>query len=63
MVRGTHLVFFQKERFQVFISEIVRVVGLLGEKFIFEVSWDNQNFQESQLFEYIYDVLLTNFPE
>ena len=33
----THLVFFQKMRFQNFISEILRVVhvGLLGEKFTF----------------------------
>ena len=33
-VRGTHLVFF-KRRFQGFISEILRVVGLLREKFTF----------------------------
>ena len=37
---------FQKRRFQGFISEILRVVGLLGEKFIFlnsrgttKISW------------------------
>ena len=34
-IRGTHLVFFQKRRFQGSISEISRVVGLLGEKFTF----------------------------
>ena len=34
-VRGTHLVFFQKRRFQGFISEILRVVGLVEEKLIF----------------------------
>ena len=30
-----HLVFFQKRRLQCFISEILRMVSLLGEKFIF----------------------------
>ena len=34
-VRGNILSFFQKRRFQGFISEILRVVGLLGEKFTF----------------------------
>ena len=33
-VRGTYLV-FQKTRFQGFISENLRVVGPLGEKFTF----------------------------
>ena len=33
-VRGTYLV-FSKRRSQGFISEILRVVGHLGEKFIF----------------------------
>ena len=33
-VRGTYLV-FQKRRFQGFISEILRVVGPLAEKFTF----------------------------
>ena len=33
-VRGTYLV-FQKRRFQGFISEILRVIGPLGEKFTF----------------------------
>ena len=33
-VRGTYLV-FQKRRFQGFISEILKVVGPLGEKFAF----------------------------
>ena len=42
---------FKLGRFQGFISEILRVVGLLGEKFIFfQLPWDNQNFQESQTF-------------
>ena len=43
-VRRAHLV-FQKKRFQGFISEILRVVGLLREKFIF-FYWENQNLQE-----------------
>ena len=50
-VRTTHLVFFQKTRFQDFLSENLRVVSLLGEKFIFyQLLWDNQNLQEFQTF-------------
>ena len=42
--RGT-LKFFQKRRFQGFIYEILRVVGLLGEKFIcFQLSWGQLKF-------------------
>ena len=41
----------QNSPVQGFISEILRVVGLLGEKFIFfQLLWDNQNFQEFQTF-------------
>ena len=40
-VRGTHLVFFRKMRFQGFISEIFSVVSLLREKFVF--FFQNQN--------------------
>ena len=46
-VRGTHLVFFQKRRFQGFISDILRMVGLLGEKFTFSTPLGQPNFQES----------------
>ena len=46
-VRGTHLV-FQKRRFQGFISEILRMVGLLGEKFTFSTPLGQPGFQESQ---------------
>ena len=28
------------------MSEIFRVVSLLGENFFFQLPWDNQNFQE-----------------
>ena len=64
-VRGTYLVFFQKRRFQGFISEVLRVVGPLREKFTFlKLPCDNQNFQESlRLSVYINVVLLINFPE
>ena len=61
--RGTHLV-FQKRGFQGFISEILRVVGLLGEKFIFFDSLETTKISRSlKLSVYINVVLLTNFPE
>ena len=46
-VRGTHS-FFQKRRFQGFISDILRMVGLLGETFTFSTPLGQPNFQESQ---------------
>ena len=49
-VRVTHLVLFQKRTFQGFKSEIFRVVILLGQKFFFQLPWNNQNFQELQTF-------------
>ena len=44
--RGTHIV-FQKRRFQGFICEILRMIGLLGEKFTFSTPLGQPNFQES----------------
>ena len=60
-----HTSLFQKRRFQGFISEILKVIGHLGEKsfFLFQLPWDNQNFHESQTFCVINVVLLTNSPE
>ena len=45
MKRGkrTHLV-FSKRRFQGFVSEILRVVGLLGEKYFFSTPLGHQKF-------------------
>ena len=61
--RGTHLV-FQKRRFQGFISEILRVVRLLGEKFTFFNSLGTTKISMSLgLPVYINVVLLINFPE
>ena len=64
-VRGTHLVYSQKQRFQGFISEILRVVGLLGEKFIFFFnSLGTTKISRSlRLSVCINVVLLINFPE
>ena len=48
----THLV-FQKRRFQSFISEMLRVASLLGEKkFILfsQLPWDKRNFKNFQAF-------------
>ena len=61
-VRGTHLVFFKKRRFQGLISEILRVVGLLGEKFTFFNSLGTIKISRSlRLPGYINVVLLINF--
>ena len=58
------LSFFQKRRFQVFISEILRVVGSLGEKFTFLNSLETTQISRSlRLPVYINVVLLMNFPE
>ena len=62
-VRGTHLV-FQKRRFQSFISEILRVVGLLAGKFTFFSSLGTTKISRSlKLSVYINVVLLINFLE
>ena len=62
-VRGTHLV-FSKRRFQGFISEILRVIGSLGEKFTFLNSHGTTKISRSlRLSFYINVVLLINFPE
>ena len=61
--RGT---VFQKKKFEGFISEILRVVGLLGEKFTF---FDSSSLRTTKLSRslrlsvYINIVLLINFPE
>ena len=61
-MRGTQ--FFQKRRCQGFISEILRVVGLLGEKFTFFNSLGTTKISRSlKLSVYINVVLLINFPE
>ena len=58
------LSFFEKRRFQGFISEILRVVGLLGEKFTFSNSFGTTKISRSlKLSVYINVVLLINFPE
>ena len=62
-VRETHLV-FQKRRFQGFKSEILRVVGLLGENFIFLNSHEKTKISRSlKLSVYFNVVLLINFSE
>ena len=62
-VRGTHLS-FQKRRFQGFISEILRLVGLLGETFTFFNSLGATKVSRSlRLSDYVNGVLLINFPE
>ena len=59
--RGT---LFQKRRFQGFISEILRVVGLLGEKFTFFNSLGTTKISRRlRLSVYINVILLINFPE
>ena len=59
-VRGT----FQKRRFQGFISENLRVVGPLGEKFTFLNSLGTTKISRSlRLSVYINVVLLISFPE
>ena len=61
-IRGTQ--FFQKRRFQGFISEILRVVGPLGEKFTFLNSLGTTKISNSlRLSVYINVVLLISFPE
>ena len=45
-IRGAHLVSFRKRRFQGFISEMLRVVGLLGEKFTFSTPLGQPKFPE-----------------
>ena len=65
MKRGkrTHLV-FSKRRFQGFVSEILRVVGLLGEKYFFFNSLGTPKISRNlRLAVYINVVLLINFPE
>ena len=63
-IRGTHLVFC-KRRFQGF--EILRMVGLLGEKFTFSTLLGQPKFQRVSDLLYrdvlINVVLLINFPE
>ena len=62
-VRG-HTWFYHKKRFQCFISEILRVVGFLGEKFILFNSLGTTKISRSlKLSVYINVVLLINFPE
>ena len=62
-VRETHSV-FQNRRFQGFIFEILRVVGLLGEKFTFFNSLGTTRISGGlRLSVYIIVVLLINFPE
>ena len=46
--RDTVTQLFQKRRFQGFICEILRMIGLLGEKFTFSTPLGQPNFQESQ---------------
>ena len=61
-VRGTQ--FFQKRRSQGFISEILKVIGLLGEKLTFFNSLGTTKISRSlRLPVCINDVLLINFPE
>ena len=59
----TTLSFFQKRRFQGFISDILGVVGLLGEKFIFFDSLGTTKISRSLNFSVYSNVLLANFPE
>ena len=62
-VGGTPLV-FQKGRFQGFISEILRVIGLLGEKLIVSSSpGTTELFRIFRLSVYIHDVLPVNYAE
>ena len=61
-MKGRHLVFSKEE----ISSEILRVVGLLGEKFIFFFKFfgTSKISRSLKLSEYINNVvLLTNFPE
>ena len=63
-VRGTHLVFSKEEISRFHISEILRVVGLLVEKFTVFYSLVSTKISRSlRLFVYINVVLLINFPE
>ena len=56
--------FFQERRFQGFISEILRVLSLLGEKLTFFNSLGTTKISRShRLSVYISVVLLINFPE
>ena len=62
-VTGTRLV-FQKRRFQGFISEILRLVGLLEEKFaIFNFLGKTKISRSHRLSVYINVVLLISSPE
>ena len=61
-VCGTHLVFFQKRRFQGFIPAILRMVSL-GEKFIFNSLGTTKITTMFKLPVHIHVVLLINFPE
>ena len=57
------LSFFKRGDFKVSCL-ILRMVGLLGEKFFsFQFPWDNQNSNNFDFFVYIHVVLLINFPE
>ena len=59
-----HTYILQKRRFQGFISEILRVVSLLREKFTFFNSLGTTKISRSlRLSVYINVVLLINFPE
>ena len=61
-IRGTHLV-FPREEISRFISEILRVVGPLGEKFTFLNSLGKTKISKSlRLSVYINVVLLISFP-
>ena len=62
-IGGTHLI-FQNKRFQGFISEILRAVSLLGEKFIFFNSFGTTEISRIlKLSVYFHVVLLKSFPE
>ena len=56
--------FFSKEKISSFISEILRVINLLGEKFVFFKSFGTtEPFRVFTLSVYIHVVLPVNFPE
>ena len=62
--RWDTLTFFQKKRFQGFISEILRVTSLLGEKFIVFTSLrTTEPFRIFRLSVYIHVVLPVNLSE
>ena len=61
--RWDTLSFFQKRRFQGFISEILRVINLLREKLFLKSLETTEPFRIFRLFIYIHVVLPVNFPE